>query len=34
MEINPEIHNAYEVIKEVGIILYPKNTVYEIDSDT
>jgi L-threonylcarbamoyladenylate synthase len=28
MNINEEIHNAYEVIKEGGIILYPTDTVW------
>ena len=28
--INTEVHNAYEVIKEGGIILYPTDTVWGI----
>lgn len=31
--INEEIHNAYEVIKEGGIILYPTDTVWGIGCD-
>lgn len=31
--INTEIHNAYEVIKEGGIILYPTDTVWGIGCD-
>ena len=30
MEINTEVHNAYEVIKNGGIILYPTDTVWGI----
>ncbi len=33
MEINQEIHNAYEIIKEGGIILYPTDTVWGIGCD-
>lgn len=33
MEINQEIHNAFEVIKEGGIILYPTDTVWGIGCD-
>lgn len=33
MEINDEIHKAYEVIKEGGIILYPTDTVWGIGCD-
>jgi L-threonylcarbamoyladenylate synthase len=33
MDINTEIHNAYEVIKEGGIILYPTDTVWGIGCD-
>ena len=32
-EINQEIQNAYEVIKEGGIILYPTDTVWGIGCD-
>ena len=32
-DINSEIHNAYEVIKEGGIILYPTDTVWGIGCD-
>lgn len=32
-DINQEIHNAYEVIKEGGIILYPTDTVWGIGCD-
>jgi L-threonylcarbamoyladenylate synthase len=28
MNINEEVHKAYEVIKEGGIILYPTDTVW------
>ncbi|MBP4137630.1 MULTISPECIES: L-threonylcarbamoyladenylate synthase [Flavobacterium] len=31
--MNEEIHNAYEVIKEGGIILYPTDTVWGIGCD-
>ncbi len=31
--INTEIHNAYEIIKEGGIILYPTDTVWGIGCD-
>ena len=31
--MNDEIHNAYEVIKEGGIILYPTDTVWGIGCD-
>ncbi|RBA28055.1 L-threonylcarbamoyladenylate synthase [Flavobacterium tibetense] len=33
MDINTEIHNAYEVIKNGGIILYPTDTVWGIGCD-
>jgi len=33
MDINQEIHNAYEIIKEGGIILYPTDTVWGIGCD-
>ncbi|RTY68223.1 threonylcarbamoyl-AMP synthase [Flavobacterium sp. GSP27] len=33
MDINQEIHNAYEVIKNGGIILYPTDTVWGIGCD-
>lgn len=33
MDINTEINNAYEVIKEGGIILYPTDTVWGIGCD-
>mgnify|MGYP006349345597 FL=1 len=33
MVINTEIHNAYEVIKNGGIILYPTDTVWGIGCD-
>ena len=33
MNLNTEIHNAYEVIKEGGIILYPTDTVWGIGCD-
>jgi L-threonylcarbamoyladenylate synthase len=33
MDINQEIINAYEVIKEGGIILYPTDTVWGIGCD-
>ena len=32
-DINTEIHNAFEVIKEGGIILYPTDTVWGIGCD-
>lgn len=32
-DINQEIHNAFEVIKEGGIILYPTDTVWGIGCD-
>lgn len=32
-DINTEVHNAYEVIKEGGIILYPTDTVWGIGCD-
>ncbi|HSD15412.1 MAG TPA: L-threonylcarbamoyladenylate synthase [Flavobacterium sp.] len=32
-DINTEIHNAYEVIKNGGIILYPTDTVWGIGCD-
>ena len=31
--LNEEIHNAYEIIKEGGIILYPTDTVWGIGCD-
>jgi L-threonylcarbamoyladenylate synthase len=33
MDINSEVHKAYEVIKEGGIILYPTDTVWGIGCD-
>lgn len=33
MDINTEAHNAYEVIKNGGIILYPTDTVWGIGCD-
>lgn len=33
MDLNTEIQNAYEVIKEGGIILYPTDTVWGIGCD-
>lgn len=33
MDINAEIHTAYEVIKSGGIILYPTDTVWGIGCD-
>jgi len=33
MDINQEIHNAYEILKEGGIILYPTDTVWGIGCD-
>lgn len=33
MDINTEVHNAYEVIKKGGIILYPTDTVWGIGCD-
>lgn len=33
MDINKEVHNAYEIIKEGGIILYPTDTVWGIGCD-
>lgn len=32
-DINSEVHNAYEVIKNGGIILYPTDTVWGIGCD-
>ncbi len=32
-DINTEVHNAYEVIKEGGILLYPTDTVWGIGCD-
>ena len=32
-DINQEVHNAYEVIKNGGIILYPTDTVWGIGCD-
>src|SRR6186997_248113 len=31
--MNEEVHNAYEVIKEGGLILYPTDTVWGIGCD-
>lgn len=31
--LNEEIHNAFEIIKEGGIILYPTDTVWGIGCD-
>jgi len=33
MDINTEIHNAHEIIKNGGIILYPTDTVWGIGCD-
>ena len=33
MEINQEIQNAYQVIQNGGIILYPTDTVWGIGCD-
>jgi len=33
MDINQEVHDAFEVIKEGGIILYPTDTVWGIGCD-
>ena len=33
MDINQEVHKAYEIIKEGGIILYPTDTVWGIGCD-
>ena len=33
MDINTEVHNAFEVIKNGGIILYPTDTVWGIGCD-
>lgn len=33
MDLNTEIHNAYEVIKNGGIILYPTDTIWGIGCD-
>jgi L-threonylcarbamoyladenylate synthase len=33
MDINAEVHNAYEIIKNGGIILYPTDTVWGIGCD-
>ena len=33
MDLNEEVHKAYEVIKEGGIILYPTDTVWGIGCD-
>jgi L-threonylcarbamoyladenylate synthase len=33
MDINTEVHNSYEVIKNGGIILYPTDTVWGIGCD-
>ncbi|OYQ34663.1 hypothetical protein CHU92_11560 [Flavobacterium cyanobacteriorum] len=32
-DINQEVHNAYEAIKNGGIILYPTDTVWGIGCD-
>ena len=32
-DINTEVHNAFEIIKEGGIILYPTDTVWGIGCD-
>ena len=32
-DINSEVHNAFEVIKNGGIILYPTDTVWGIGCD-
>jgi L-threonylcarbamoyladenylate synthase len=33
MDINPEIQNAFEIIQQGGIILYPMDTVWAIGCD-
>lgn len=33
MDINQEIHNAFEIIQQGGIILYPTDTVWGIGCD-
>ncbi|RYG41933.1 MAG: Sua5/YciO/YrdC/YwlC family protein, partial [Chitinophagaceae bacterium] len=33
MDVNQEVHNAYEAIKDGGIILYPTDTVWGIGCD-
>ena len=33
MDINQEIHNAFETIQQGGIILYPTDTVWGIGCD-
>ncbi len=33
IDINQEIHNAFEIIKEGGIILYPTDTIWGIGCD-
>lgn len=33
IDINQEVHNAFEIIKEGGIILYPTDTVWGIGCD-
>ena len=33
MDVNTEVHNAFEVIKNGGIILYPTDTVWGIGCD-
>ena len=33
MDINSEVHNAFEIIKDGGIILYPTDTVWGIGCD-
>ena len=32
-DINQEVHKAFEIIKEGGIILYPTDTVWGIGCD-
>lgn len=32
-DLNTEVHNAYEIIKNGGIILYPTDTVWGIGCD-
>jgi L-threonylcarbamoyladenylate synthase len=33
MDINSEVHNAFEIIKDGGIILYPTDTVWGLGCD-
>ena len=33
MNLNEEVHKAFEIIKEGGIILYPTDTVWGIGCD-